>query len=98
MAASPDDAQKYILAADVLKNGDNTLHIIAAPLRKINDWDAANTDPGVVQVYTPAETWKRKLFNGYAQVIVQPDGSGNDVVLTARGSNLDTATAIISKK
>ncbi|MCW4469905.1 DUF4982 domain-containing protein [Flavobacterium sp. MFBS3-15] len=98
MAASPDDAQKYILAADVLKNGDNTLHIIAAPLRKINDWDAANTDPGVVQVCTPAETWKRKLFNGYAQVIVQPDGSGNDVVLTARGSNLDTATAIISKK
>lgn len=93
-----DDPQKYVLNADVLKNGSNTLHIIATPLRKVNDWDAANTDPGMIQVVTPAGQWKRNLFNGYAQVIVQPDGSGSDMQLTAIGTGLKPAATVISPK
>jgi len=93
-----EDAQKYVLSADVLKNGNNTLHIIATPLRKVNDWDAANTDLGMIQVLIPAGKWKRKLFNGYAQVIVQPDGSSNVLRLTATGAGLKSATSVISPK
>ncbi|MGQ3088744.1 beta-galactosidase GalA, partial [Flavobacterium sp.] len=93
-----EDAQKYVLSADLLKNGNNTLHIIATPLRKVNDWDAANTDPGMIQVLTPAGQWRRKLFNGYAQVIVQPDGSGNDMQLTATTVGLKSATSVIPPK
>ncbi|WP_330444303.1 hypothetical protein [Flavobacterium sp. C4GT6] len=33
---------------------------------------------------TPAKAWHRKLFNGLAQVIVQTDGSGNDIILSAK--------------
>ncbi len=96
--ALPDDPQKYVLGADMLKPGINTIHIVANPLRKVNDWDAANTDPGVIQVLTPAGRWKRRLFNGYAQVIVQPDGSGKDIVITAKGANVKAASTVIKSK
>jgi len=41
--------------------------------------------------------WKRKLFNGYAQVIVQADASGQPVVLTAKGEGLKQGTITIRK-
>jgi beta-galactosidase len=95
VASAPEDPHKYILSADLLKEGMNTVHIIATPLRKVNDWDAANTNPGIIQVLTPAGQWKRRLFNGYAQVIVQPDGSGEDVEVTAAGAGLKTASVVM---
>lgn len=47
-----------------------------------------NTDPGIIQIVTPAEAWKRKLFNGYAQIIIQKEESVKEVSLTASAKGL----------
>ena len=96
--AGADDPQKFVLAADLLKDGANTINIIAQPIHKVKDWDVIPTDPGVIQVITPAEPWKRKLFNGLAQVIVQPDGSGKDIVVSATAKGLKVVNKAIRVK
>jgi len=90
--ASNEDAQAYVLDANLLKQGGNTIHIIATPVKKINDWDVVNTNPGVLQVIKRSEPWKRKLFNGLAQVIVQTDGSGKPIIVSATAKDLKTGT------
>jgi beta-galactosidase len=89
--ASAEDPQKYILNSNILKEGKNNIYITATPLQKIKDWDVMNTDPGIIQVITPAESWKRKLFNGYAQIIIQKDETENEVVLSATAKGLRSA-------
>jgi len=95
-AASSEDAQAYALDPNLLKQGTNTIHIIATPIKKINDWDVVNTNPGMLQVIKRSEPWKRKLFNGLAQVIIQTDGSGKPIVLSAAAKDLKTDTLNIS--
>ncbi|MFB9080850.1 beta-galactosidase GalA [Flavobacterium procerum] len=90
--ASTDDAQKYILNSNILKQGKNTIHIAATPLQKIKDWDVMNTNPGIIQVITPAEPCKRKLFNGYAQIIIQKEDNTKEVVLSASAKGLKMTT------
>lgn len=85
---SAEDAQKYILNSAILKEGKNTIHIATTPLQKIKDWDVMNTDPGIIQIITPAESWKRKLFNGYAQIIIQNEENAKEVVLSASAKGL----------
>lgn len=85
---STEDPQKYVLDSAILKQGKNTIHIAATPLQKIKDWDVMNTDPGIIQVITPAEPWKRKLFNGYAQIIIQKDENAKEVILSASAKGL----------
>ncbi|WP_029269739.1 beta-galactosidase GalA [Flavobacterium sp. KJJ] len=89
---SAEDSQKYMLNSNVLKEGKNNIYIAATPLQKIKDWDVMNTDPGIIQVITPAELWKRKLFNGYAQIIIQKDETANEVVLSAIAKGLRSAS------
>ncbi|MET3028026.1 beta-galactosidase GalA [Flavobacterium sp. UW10123] len=89
---SKEDSQKYVLNSAILKQGKNTIHIAATPLQKVKDWDVMNTDPGIIQVITPAEPWKRKLFNGYAQIIIQKDENAGEVVLSASGKGLRAAS------
>jgi len=96
--ASTEDPQKYILNTDILKKGKNTINIVAKPLRKIKDWDVMNTDPGIIQVITPSESWKRKLFNGYAQIIIQKDESSSDVVLSASAKGLKAGSLNVNLK
>ncbi|KRD10240.1 beta-galactosidase [Flavobacterium sp. Root901] len=86
--ASSEDPQQYILDPAVLKEGKNRIHIAAVPLQKIKDWDVMNTDPGIIQVITPSEPWKRKLFNGYAQIIIQKDENVKDISLSASAKGL----------
>lgn len=88
---SKEDSQKYTLNASILKDGKNTIHIAATPLQKIKDWDVMNTDPGIIQVIKPAESWKRKLFNGYVQIIIQKDENAKEVVLSASSKGLRAA-------
>jgi beta-galactosidase len=63
-----------------LKEGQNNITIITLPVKKKHDWDVLNTDPGVIQFIKPADEWKRKLFNGLAQVIVQADGNETGII------------------
>ena len=90
--ASSEDPQKYILNTSLLKEGKNTIHIAATPLQKIKDWDVMNTDPGIIQVITPAESWKRKLFNGYAQIIIQKEDNAKEVILSASAKEVKAAS------
>ncbi len=98
LSVSKEDTQKYIIPNSILKEGLNELLILAAPQKKINPWDEPNINPGVVRIYSPSEGWKRKLFNGYAQLIVQNDGSSDDIVIVANGENLKSKEIIIKKK
>lgn len=73
----------YKLDRAILLNGKNIYAVVASPLVKRYQYDNLNTDPGIIQVFTPAEQWKRKVFNGLAQVIVQSRQQVGEVVLTA---------------
>jgi beta-galactosidase len=83
------------LNSAILQEGKNTIHIAATPLQKVKDWDVMNTDPGIIQVITPAESWKRKLFNGYAQIIIQKDENVKEVILSASAKGLRTGTLAV---
>ncbi|MCA1920473.1 MAG: DUF4982 domain-containing protein, partial [Flavobacterium piscis] len=98
VTAKTDDSQKYHLNKSVLKEGSNIITIRASPLQKVKDWDVMNTDPGIIRVITPSEPWKRKLFNGYAQIIVQKNESGSEVVLSASAKGLKPAVLNINQK
>ncbi|MDR7370407.1 beta-galactosidase GalA [Flavobacterium aquidurense] len=92
---STEDPLKYVLNSTILKQGKNTIHIIATPLQKEKDWDVMNTNPGVIQFVTPAESWKRQLFNGYAQIIIQKEEGVKEIVLSASAKGLRTGTLVV---
>jgi beta-galactosidase len=71
-----------------LRPGRNSFVIVAAPFLKVNPWDEVNTDPGRIRLYTPAGKWQRKLFNGYAQVLVQSTGQKGTIILSAFANGL----------
>lgn len=93
-----DDRQAYeiTLEQSVLKPGENKIDIIARPLTKKNDWDVVNTDPGTIQIYRSADQWKRKLFSGLAQVIIQSTGEPGEIELSATSPGLKTGILKVS--
>jgi beta-galactosidase len=46
----------------------------------------------LIQLVIPAGTWKRKLFNGLAQVIIQTTQEPGDIILTATSPDLKPAS------
>jgi beta-galactosidase len=76
------------LSRSLLRPGRNSFVIVAAPFLKVNPWDEVNTDPGRIRLYTPAGKWQRKLFNGYAQVLVQSTGQKGTIILSAVAKGL----------
>jgi beta-galactosidase len=87
-----DEGNSFILDHKILKEGRNQIDIIASPIKKKYDWDNVNSNPGVVQLYTPSLTYGRKLFSGYAQVIVQGTKEAGEITLTASGEKLKAST------
>ncbi|GGI52788.1 beta-galactosidase [Mucilaginibacter galii] len=85
----------FVLDKTVIKPGKNTITIIAVPLTKQNSWDIINMDPGLIQLVNPAPVWKRKLFSGLAQVIVQSTGTSGDIIFTAAANGLKSKSFII---
>ena len=51
--------------------------------------------PAIVKVRTPTEHWKRKLFNGLAQVIVQSTTESGDLAIVATAPGLKQATRTV---
>jgi len=80
--------QNYKLDHKILHAGINAYAIVVNPLKKRNPWEILNTDPGLVQVVIPAPSWRVKLFNGLAQIIVQSEEQGGEVTLTAKSEGL----------
>lgn len=74
---------ELVLDASIVKAGKNMIAIIATPLGR-----NAGTDPGSIQIYRAAGKWKRKLFNGLAQAIIQSRGEAGEIELTATSPGL----------
>jgi beta-galactosidase len=85
--------ERYTIELDqsVLQDGANEIVIVATPYTVNNSWENPNTNPGVIQVLKPAETYKRSLFNGYAQVIVQTEKAKGTIILKATSEDLKSA-------
>ena len=76
----------------LLHPGENSIAITATPLLKNQPWDVVNMNPGLFQIVTPAATYKRKLFSGLAQVIVQSTGDAGEIIITANANGLKQGT------
>jgi beta-galactosidase len=76
----------------MLHTGSNSLVVIATPVIRKYSWEGFNTDPGRLQIITPAAPWHRRAFNGLAQVIVQTTQESGSLILTATAPGLKPAT------
>jgi beta-galactosidase len=83
-----DPVQKFKLDHSFLCKGKNIYAVAGVPLKSRYQYDNLNTDPGTIQVYIPEGTWKRKVFNGLAQVIVQSKKESGQIVITAAAEGL----------
>ncbi len=80
--------QEFKLDHSILKSGKNVYTVMGTPFVKTHQYENLNIDPGVVGVFVPAETWKRKVFNGLAQIIVQSEQQPGEITLTATSPGL----------
>jgi beta-galactosidase len=98
-----DPNQVFVLDHNILLRGKNGVAFEGKPFAKQSQWEEINTDPGTIQVYNPAPQWKRKTFNGLAQVILRTTQHAGEITLTATSEGLTPATltmasnSIISK-
>jgi len=87
----------YKLDRDVLVQGRNVITIFSTRFQNRGDqlfhWDGPG--PAAVQVVTPAPQWKRSVFNGLAQVIVQSTRQAGEIKLTATSPGLQPAQLAI---
>ena len=79
---------EFRLDASLLHPGQNNITIIATPILRENIWASVNQNPGLIQMIYPAADWKRKLFNGLAQVIVQSTDGAGDIIIKASSGGL----------
>jgi beta-galactosidase len=83
---APD--QSYLLDHKIIKPGENDYAVTGKRFRNRNQWDEPNTDAGLVQLVVPTPQWKRSLFNGKAEVIVQSAKQPGNLILKASGNGL----------
>jgi beta-galactosidase len=89
------DSQSFKLDNSTIKKGKNEYVVVGKRFKKRSEWDEVNTNPGVVQVIVPAEPWKRKAFNGLAQVIVQASKQSGEIKLKATSPGLTGSEIVI---
>jgi beta-galactosidase len=94
-----DDAVKaYPLSKDILKTGRNSYAVSGKELLRRHTWEELNQNPGALRVVVPAPAWKRSLFNGLAQVIVQSGDEKGEMTLKAEAPGLAPATLKLTSK
>ncbi len=94
------DRQEARLSLEIdpatLHETGNTLEIRALPF---TDWgqreDIANNHPALLGMRLPAEPYRRQVFNGLAQVIVQSTGEPGTITLHAHSPSLSATTVSI---
>lgn len=87
-----DKNNGFRLDRSILRAGENSIVIAGTPLRKKHVWDVPNADPGLIQIITPSDSWKRQLFSGLAQVLVQATKEAGEIRLTASSPGLKPFT------
>lgn len=90
--------QGYVLDHSYLHPGKNIYAVVGPPLIKRNQWEILNADPGLVQVITPPSPWKRRAFNGLAQVIVQSEKEPGQIAITASSKGLTSGVLVLDSK
>jgi len=94
-----DDAVKaYPLPKDILKAGINTYAVVGKELLRRHQWEELNQDPGALRTVVPAEPWKRSLFSGLAQVLVESGRKEGEITLTAASKGLEPARLKINSR
>ncbi|MDD4968194.1 MAG: beta-galactosidase GalA [Paludibacter sp.] len=89
---SDDPNQVLKLDNNMLHKGLNTVVLVGKPFVKKTEWEELNTSPGTIKVVYPASPWKRKTFNGFAQIIVKTTKQTGDITLLAGCEGLIPAT------
>jgi beta-galactosidase len=83
---------EFPLDANILRPGRNVLAVVArAQVRQRNrngGGHGAVSNPALIRVTEPAAQWKRSLFSGLAQVIVQSVGEPGEITLTAKSEGV----------
>jgi len=83
--------QAFRLDHKFLKPGKNDYAVTGQRFRKTYQWDEPNTDPGLVQTISPSAQWRRSLFNGLAQIIVQSTKQPGEIKLKASAEGVPQA-------
>ncbi len=83
--------QAFQLDHKIIKPGRNEYAVVGQRFRKKQQWDEPNTDPGLVQTIFPSGQWKRSVFNGLAQVVVQSTKQSGEIILKASAEGLQQA-------
>jgi beta-galactosidase len=86
-----DEGKVYPLPKGILKEGVNSYAVVGKELLRRKQWEVLNKDPGYIRAVVPASRWKRSLFNGLAQVIVQSESKPGTIVLKATSKGLAPA-------
>jgi beta-galactosidase len=76
----------------LLKPGKNIVAVVA----KSTNTPVGIRRGGTVRIVTPAPQWRRRAFNGWAQVIVRTNDKPGSLRLTASGDGLSDATLEIT--
>jgi beta-galactosidase len=83
----------------LLRTGKNVVSIIVSGMAQPREMDRYfgwnGNGLGQVRVTKPAGTWKRNVFNGLAQVIVQSKGEPGKLTLKASSPGVSDATVMI---
>jgi beta-galactosidase len=83
-----DTGKAFPLPKSILKKGRNVYAVVGTELLRRFKWGNLNGDPGSIRTVIPAGQWKRSLFSGLAQVIVQSDRKPGTIVLKAASAGL----------
>ncbi len=86
-----DGGKAYPLSKDILRQEKNVFAVVGKELLRRKKWEDLNADAGWVRTVIPAKPWKRSLFSGLAQVIVQSDKKAGQIVLKAVSKGLSPA-------
>jgi len=87
-----DPGQVFVLDHKILTKGKNEVVFAGKPFVKQTEWEEINTNPGTIKVFNPALQWKRKTFNGLAQIIIRTTRQAGEITLTAASEGLIPAT------
>lgn len=80
----PNSENAYSIPLQILKKGTNEYAVTGKKLKRPNQWDNPNRDPGLIQVIYPSKNWNRYTFNGLSQVIVQSKNKPGTITITAK--------------
>jgi len=93
-----DTTQSFVLDHSILKKGKNEYAVVGQKIKKQNEWDSPNRDPGLIQIIYPVKRWSRNSFNGLAQLIVQSTKTKGTITVKASAQGLLSAEKVIRTK